>query len=207
MKRQVLLVVALILVTTGCVTSSFNYTPPAITDVDNQIVIDDPFDEVWDRLVKNLASDFFVINNIDKNTGIINVSFSSNTPTEFVSCGVSVRKFTNDWGTQVYEYDPSSSTQYTLGNILSVRDVVRDTRLDGRTNIYVEPSNDVGTTVSVNTKYVVDVALFYTNVYHQDAGNENFTFDFSTKQPQVTSDGITCVAKGNLEDKILDYAR
>ena len=207
MKRQVLLVVALILVTTGCVTSSFNYTPPAITDVDNQIVIDDPFDEVWDRLVKNLASGFFVINNIDKNTGIINVSFSSNTPTEFVSCGVSVRKFTNDWGTQVYEYDPSSSTQYTLGNILSVRDVVRDTRLDGRTNIYVAPSNEGGTTVSVNTKYVVDVTLSYTDVYHRPAGSENFTFDFSTKQPQVTSDGITCVAKGNVEDKILDYAR
>ena len=207
MKRRVLLVVALILVTTGCVTSSFNYTPPAITEVDNQIIIGDPFDEVWDRLVKNLASDFFVINNIEKNSGIINVSFSSNTPTEFVSCGVSVRKFTNDWGTQVYEYDPSSSTQYTLGNILSVRDVVRDTRLDGRTNIYVAPSDEGGTTVSVNTKYVVDVTLSYTDVYHKPAGGENFTFDFSTKQPQVTSDGITCVAKGNLEDKILDYAR
>ncbi len=207
MTRQVLLVVALILVTTGCVTSSFNYTPPAITEVDNQIIIGDPFDEVWDRLVKNLASDFFVINDIEKNSGIIDVSFSSNTPTEFVSCGVAVRKFTNDWGTQVYEYDPSSSTQYTLGNILSVRDVVRDTRLDGRTNIYVAPSDEAGTTVSVDTKYVVDVTLSYTDVVRRPAGSENFTFDFSTKQPQVTSDGITCVARGNLEDKILDYAR
>ena len=207
MKRRILLVVALILVTTGCVTSSFNYTPPAITEVDNQIAIGDPFNEVWDRLVKNLASDFFVINDIEKNSGIIDVSFSSNTPTEFVSCGVSVRKFTNKWGTQVYEYDPASSKQYTLGNILSVRDVVRDTRLDGRTNIYVAPSNEGGTTVSVNTKYVVDVTLSYTDVVHQPAGSENFTFDFSTKQPQVTSDGITCAAKGNLEDKILDYAR
>jgi len=208
MKRKILLVVALILVTTGCVTSSFNYTPPTITEVDNQIVIGDPYDEVWDRLVKNLASDFFVINDIEKNSGIIDVSFSSNTPTEFVSCGVSVRKFTNKWGTQVYEYDPASSTQYTLGSLFSpVFDVVRNSRLNGRTNIYVAPSDEAGTTVSVDTKYVVDVTLSYTDVVRRPAGSENFTFDFSTKQPQVTSDGITCVARGNLEDKILDYAR
>lgn len=207
MRNKVLLVTAIIFVATGCATSNLNYTPPVITEIENQIVIGDPFDEVWDRLVKNLASDFFVINNIEKNSRIINVSFSSNTPTEWVSCGVSVREFSNARGKQMYEYDPSSSTRYTFAdNAGNLFNAVRGSRLNGRTNIYVAPSDDEGTTVSVNTKYVVDVTLSYTNVYNQAAGNENFTFDFSTKQPQVTSDGVTCVAKGNLESKILDYA-
>ena len=208
MKGRALLAIALALVVTGCATSKLNYIPPSVGAVDNQVSINGSFDSVWDRLVKNLASDFFVINNIEKTSRIINVSFSSNTPPEFISCGVSSREFSNARGTQKYEYDPASSTQYTFtdkGGL--VFNAVRAARLNGRANVYVAPSDDGNTLVSVNTKYVVDVTQSFTNVYGQPVGNQNFTFDFSTKQPQVTPDGVTCVTKGNLEQMILDYAK
>ena len=80
MKKTLTLI--LILILGGCATSSINYTPPEITKIDNQVTIDEDFEIVWDRLVKNLASDFFVINNIEKSSRIINVSFSTNRSTE-----------------------------------------------------------------------------------------------------------------------------
>ena len=206
--RTGLLVCILAVAAAGCATSKLNYTPPVLETVHNQVVVDAPFEEVWDRLVKNLASDFFVINNIEKSSRIINVSFSTNNPSDFVTCGLTSREFSNARGTQQYQYDPASSAQYTFTDVKGMLfNASRTSRLNGRTNVYVAPDDSGGTMVSVNAKYVVDVSLSFTNVYNQPAGAQNVSFDFSTKQPQVKTDGVTCIAKGNIEAKILGYAR
>lgn len=208
MGSRIVLIAVLILSTAGCATSTLNYAPPIIGDVDNQIIVGESFDPVWSRLVRNISSDFFVINNIEKASRLINVSFSSNTPTEFVSCGLSTREFSNAHGTQKYVYDPASSTQYTLTNDKGgLFNATRTSRLNGRANVYVAPAKNGGTLVSVNTKYIIDVTQHFSNVYGQPAGTQNFSFDFSTNQAQIASDGVTCVAKGNLERRILDYVK
>lgn len=193
---------------TGCATSSLDYIPPPVKQVENQVTVNAPFDEVWERLVKNLASDFFVINNIEKNSRIINVSFSSSSPQDFVSCGLSIREFSNARGKKTYQYDPASSARYTLtDNSGAVFNAVRTAKLNGRTNIYVAPSDMGSTIISVNTKYIVEVGQSFFNLQNQSAGSQNFTFDFSTKQHQQVSDRVICAANGSLEKKILDYAR
>jgi hypothetical protein len=78
--------------------------------------------------------------------------------------------------------------------------------LTGRTNIYLAPSSE-GALLTINTKYVVDVQVKYFNVQNQSAGQHELTFDFSTKNKFTNEDGLICVAKGNLERKIIDYAR
>ena len=82
---------------------------------------------------------------------------------------------------------------------------VRSSKLNGRTNIYLAPSSE-GALLTINTKYVVDVKVKYFNVHNQSAGQDEFTFDFSTKNKYTSEDGVTCVAKGNLERKIIGYA-
>jgi len=198
-----------ILILSGCATSSINYTPPEITKVDNQVTIDEDFEVVWNRLVKNLASDFFVINNIEKSSRIINVSFSTNRPTEYVDCGRSVREFSNARGKNIYEYDPSETTRYTFTNDMGhMFNAVRSSKLSGRANIYLAPAG-TGTDLSVNTKYVVDVDVNYYNASNQAAGSNEFSFDFSTKTPYVepTEGSVKCVARGNLEQRVIDYAK
>jgi hypothetical protein len=37
-------------------------------------------------------------------------------------------------------------------------------------------------------------------------GNDNFTFVFSTKE-KYEKDGVTCMATGSLEQKIIDYSK
>jgi hypothetical protein len=201
-------VIGFFLVTlSGCATASLNYMAPELSDVPNKSTVAGSFDQVWDRLVRNLASDFFVINNIEKSSRIINVSFSSNQPTEYVTCGTSTREFSNARGTQTYRYDPASSTQYTTADRGNLFNVIRSARLNGRANVYVESVDDQNTIVTVNTKYLIDVSQTTTNVYGNPAGSSSATFDFSTKQPQISPDGVTCIANGKLEARILQYAR
>ena len=190
---------------TGCATSTLNYYEPPVGDIQNTVQINEDFEIVWDRLVKNLASDFFVINNIEKNSKIINVSFSSNNPENFVTCGNTFRTFKNARGEANYNYDPAQSTNYTMtdnnGMVFHCR---RNAKLNGRVNIYVSP-NDKGTLVNVNSKYILDVSLNFVNVYNQPSGNQNFSADFSTKSTYSNSE-IICRAKGIIESKILQYA-
>jgi hypothetical protein len=192
----------------GCATSSFKYTPPSTGhQIENSIQIEEEFEVVWDRLVKSLASDFFVINNIEKNSRIINVSFFSSKPTDFVDCGNTTRQFSNARGKKTYSYNPADPARYTFSNDQGhMFNAVRSSKLNGRTNIYLAPSN-TGTLLNVNTKYVVDVKIKYFNASNQPAGVDEFTFDFSTKNKYVLEDGVTCVAKGNLERKIVNYAK
>lgn len=208
MNSRILLTPALALSIVGCASSKIDYIPPSINKIDNQVILSDSFDVVWSRLVKNLSSDFFVINTIEKTSQIINVTFSTNSPIEFVSCGVSKREFSNARGSKYYEYDPASTSRFTFTDNNGIAfNATRESELNGRANIYVAPSENGGTVVRVNAIYVVNVKQNYTNLIGTPAGNDNFTFNFSTKQPRIGPDVVVCVTKGNLESKILDYAK
>jgi len=193
----------------GCATSSINYTPPARLPIVNSATIDQPFDTVWDRLVKNLSSDFFIINNIDKASRLINVSFSSQRPSEYVDCGRSDREFNGPQGKQNYSYNAADSSRFTttLANGVPVN-VFRATRLEGRTNIYVAPEGS-GTLITVNTKYVINLTMTGATLDGKPAGSQNFVWDFSTKEPYNSNDAdpVLCNARGTIESRVLGYAK
>ncbi|TKF24667.1 hypothetical protein FCV43_00225 [Vibrio genomosp. F6] len=204
MKKIIFPVVVLSL--SGCATSDLTYTPPVQKKVENNILLEEDFDVVWNRLVKNLASDFFVINNIEKSSRIINVSFSTNNASQYVDCGTSVRNFSNARGKHTYEYNPADSARYTFTNDNGhAFNAVRGSKLSGRTNIYLAPTES-GTELSVNTKYVVDINVKYFNLNNQPAGSDQFSLDFSTKTPYESVDAVKCFAIGNLEQKVIEYA-
>ncbi len=194
------------LVLVGCATSTTNYVPPTEIRVINTKFVNKPFDSVWDALVKELSSDFFVINNIDKNSRLINISFTSQRPSEFVDCGTTSRTFKNVRGDQSYTYKTADTTSFTAatpqGNVFNVR---RSSRLEGRTNIYVAPEN-AGTNVTVNTKYIVSITMVATALDGRPAATESFVFDPSTKQA-FSNGSITCAAVGAIEDRILRAAQ
>ncbi|MBT4732909.1 hypothetical protein HOB87_13200 [Candidatus Woesearchaeota archaeon] len=205
--KKINIVFICLITLSGCATSSLNYSPPSTSyTIKHSVQINEDFEVVWDRLVKNLASDFFVINNIEKNSRIINVSFSASKPTDFVDCGITTREFSNASGKYTYSYDPADPTKYSFANKQGhMFNAVRTSKLNGRTNIYLAPS-ETGTLLTVNTKYVVDVKIKYFNVNNQSAGNDEFVFDFSTKRKYEDGE-MVCTARGNLEDKILGYAK
>ena len=104
--KKINIVFICLITLSGCATSSLNYSPPSTSyTIKHSVQINEDFEVVWDRLVKNLASDFFVINNIEKNSRIINVSFSASKPTDFVDCGITTR----------YHHSPVKSTSNSSG--------------------------------------------------------------------------------------------
>jgi hypothetical protein len=189
----------------GCATST-NYTPPDQVAVTNAIRVDRPFDNVWDQLVRELSSDFFVIKNIDKNSRIINISFMSNKPSDYVDCGRSFHKSSGIFTGEPTQYNTADSvTFYTndlLGQAYTVR---RTTRLEGRTNIYVAPEGQ-GTNVIVNTKYVLGMNIVTTAYDGRQTGQASTAIDFSTKSPALpTPTEVGCSTKGVIEGKILSF--
>ncbi|MGB2741867.1 MAG: hypothetical protein WBC60_15075 [Cognaticolwellia sp.] len=208
LKQGIIIVACIGLV--SCAKSTLNYTPPSNNKITNSIELSESFDNVWKKLVRKLSSDFFVINNIEKESNIINVSFSVNRPSDFVDCGISTREFSNARGKNNYNYNPADPANYTMTNGQGeVFNVNRFSSLEGVANIYIADEGNK-TIVSVNARYIIKGGAKYFNVYNQPAGQSDWTFNLSTNQPysDVSSkDSVVCVSKGVIESKILEYVK
>lgn len=197
----------------GCASAKVDYVQAAFSPVENSVNVSGTFDETWDKLIKRLSSDFFIINNVEKNSRIINVSFSSSTPEKYVTCGTTTRQYADGTKNITYSYDPAASTQYLSANdIGAFITLVRKTRLEGRANIYVEAISSNMNSVSTNIKYILTANVSVFNASDVNIGNSSFVFDFSTKNPsQPMHDGsalppVVCHSTGTLEGMILSYA-
>lgn len=91
MRFKALIVICMAIVfISGCATqgvNSFNYMAPTPVDIKNEVVVQKSYSQVWDGLVKEISKSFYVINNIDKESRIINLSFNTSSPADFVNCG------------------------------------------------------------------------------------------------------------------------
>lgn len=211
--------------------STFNYHKPDNIKADNEVHIDEEFEIVWDRLVKNLSESFYVINNIEKASRLINVSFSTDNPLEYADCGSSSRTFQHGAERKKYYYNVAESCNYkAAGNPYMVGFhsypvifyVHRETDLEGRINIYVAPHQGGGTDVSVNTRYImtskVDGYGTVTNQYNQvirredvPPSSQDCSFNTNKQGKAVWGDAdqsetVYCSAKGTLEGEILSFA-
>ena len=109
------------IITIGCATpgtSTFDYTPPQKpTKIQNETIVSKPFETVWDSFVRELAKSFYVINNIDKQSRIINVSFSTDTPETYVDCGITTHTYSRGDERQTYKYNLASASTYKMAGV------------------------------------------------------------------------------------------
>jgi hypothetical protein len=224
----------LLLALSGCATpgaSKLSYSPPKVPYVhNNEVSISEPFDTVWDRLVGRLATGFFVINNIDKSSRLINVSFSSDSPESYVDCGQSTREFSYQKEEKTYVYNVAQDSAYKVAgtwgpynNLPNIAEVYRDASLEGRINVYVAPQSSNTTKISANVKYILRVTTAGTSVAYNAFGSpvQQFTNPSSSSDVTFTTGeagsknwgaggsggSVTCRATGALEKSILDMAR
>lgn len=212
----------------GCVgpgISGLQYQGPTADErVKNEILIHQSFDATWDALIGQLAKSFFVINNVEKASRIINISFSTDKPQEYVDCGVSERIFSYRSQKANYTYPVSGSNLYKYAgawgpnqNLPYVASVMRKTTLEGRINVYVAPK-DNETLVTVNTRYLLTIRTsgqaefansLGTVVDRQNVSTEPVTISFNTGQTAIGDEPIhgpgqfKCRSSGSLEAEIL----
>jgi hypothetical protein len=196
---------------TGCA-GSFSYVPPATAPPQpNSIVIDRSIDSVWSRAVPALSKEFFVINNLDKASGLINLSYSGD-PEKCVECGRITSYVKNLQGARNYDFPASRAFAKYEVMRGGLYDVERKMSLDGRINVVFEALSPNQTRVTVNTRYV----LTRSTTVHQVGGanttsQESISFDSkngaSFPPPANGSPATTCVANGKLEQTILDIVK
>lgn len=209
--------------------SGYDWQPPIEHQQTNERIVNEPFTQVWDRLVKELATSYFVINNIDKESRIINVSFYTDTPEEYLDCGTSYRTYKRGSETQQYTYKSAASTAFKAGgkwgqykNLPVTYFISRKTSLEGRMNIYLAPHGSE-TLVSVNCRYILAVHItqtyeaenaFGTVMNRGSVPEKSVTCSCNTKQAGQADWGsaqepftVTCCSTGKLEQEILAMAQ
>jgi len=177
------------------------------------VIIDKARDTVWNSSIPELGKKIFVINTIDKSSGLINLSYSGN-PEDFIDCGRIISEVSNLAGDRTYSFAASNAYQnYEVMQPSGLYFVQRKIALEGRVNLVYEEQGPAKTKVTANTRYVVK-----RNIQIQKAGANTF--------PQTIDDSISfntgggasfpadrsgrfssCVPTGSLETEILSMIK
>lgn len=219
-----------LLVLTACATqgvSTFDYSDGTKRPITNEVVVDGSYSVVWDTLVRDLAKSFYVINNIDKESRIINVSFLSNEADDYLDCGRTRRSYQEGDSLERFDYQVASRATFKFAatrqehpSYSNYGVATREPTLEGRANIYIAPvaGDPTRTSVSVNARYVLTIKVKAEGFAKHASGNvfsrgrlpeETQTYSFNTIGSATRDAGsgvtVTCYSRGKLESEILGF--
>jgi hypothetical protein len=197
----------------GCASGDFDYSgpqPPTVT-TQNSVIVDASKDEAWDQAIPHLGKRFFVINNMDRGSGLINLSYAGD-PQKYVDCGQIRTTVSNLKGTRRYAFAGASpdETYEVLDNQHRLFTVHRALLLEGRTNLVFEAVDPRHTRITVSTRYVLTrtVDSLMAGVYAPSHLVDSITFN--TGGSATFGNSIThteCSSTGLLEGEILSILR
>ena len=197
----------------GCLTGTYTYRGPATSPpTSNAITIERPFDDVWKVLVPGLGKRFFVINNIDKASGLVNLSYSGN-PETYVDCGQMTIFVKNARGDRTYNFPAASAHQvYESVDDGSLFFLERKVSLEGRMNLIVQQLSETQTQVTANTRYIITRSAQSRRVDLQYPASISDTISFNSGQsasfaPRGKNQPVTCRPTGRFENDVLDIVR
>ena len=189
-----------------------DYIRPTITASSGQNIktIQKPRDAVWAASVPALSKQFFVINNLDKASGLINLSYSGD-PEKYIDCGRITSFVKNAQGERTYNFPAAKAQQnYEVMNPgVGLFFLDRRMSVDGRVNLIFEEVNATTTRVTANTRYVVTRAQ---TVRAAGGGlpqstSDTISFNSGSSAPFPSNQQgqySECAAKGTLEQEILN---
>jgi len=203
LRNMTILVTASLL--SACVGKVDVIAPTAHGSQTNEKTIDRSKDQVWADLIPALGREFFVVNNMDKSSGFINISYNGDA-SKYLDCGRIISHVENLRGKR--DYDVNAAAPRALYETLRDGDLKsydRRTELDGRININIVEQQRNKTIVSVNAKYVLTVST----IIWDPAGHrtiDQYKLNFNTGGYDKGA-FIECRPNGNLERDILALAR
>jgi len=204
--KKVIVTVALVLVCliSGCVTGKVDFAKPTEQGaIQNSVVINKSKDRVWKEMVPALGREFFVINNLDKESGLINLSYTGD-PEKYIDCGRIISTVKNARGERTYDFPGSKAYQeYELNHQGQLFFVARKMNLEGRMNIVIQEIAPNQSQITVNTRYVLSKDMTIADVLgHRQ--NRTDTISFNTGQKATSPGGKTdCQCNGEFEKTVL----
>jgi hypothetical protein len=149
-----------------------------------------------------------VINNLDKSSGFINLSYSGN-PEAYVDCGRVVSYVKNARGERTYDFPGAVADQsYETLNPNGLFFVYRKMSLEGRMNLIFEEAAPDKTRVSVTTRYVLTRSIEVRPAAGGATQTRNDSISFNTGSGAAFpglggAQALECVPLGQLERELL----
>ncbi len=202
----------------GCVATA-NYQRGPRVKVENSTEIGKPRAEVWRSAVPKLAGQFFVINNMDQASGLINLSYAGD-PEPYLNCGQVTIQME---GVEPVTFPAARAQQRFAGGGATPGSTMvdRTMHLEGRINLIFQEMTATSTRVTATTRYVVTqevVRRSTTSSQVPERDRESVSFNTNlvgTFRPvafvhQPRSEvgvGIECHATGAFERDILNLVK
>ena len=207
MKNKIAITAMLGVLISGCA-GRFAYTPPQEpTTIDNHVVINKSREDVWKSSIPQLGKSFFVINNIDQDSGLINISYSGD-PESYINCGQIESYVKNARGERIYRFPAARARQkYETMEQGQLFMIDRGMSLDGRVNLIFEQLTPKSTRVTANTQYVVEKNTTLSSLdgrFSTMSDTISFSSGGSSSFPGNAMGATTCVSNGDLEREILE---
>lgn len=175
----------------------------------NVKLVDRPRDAVWGSSIPELGKQFFVINNLDKASGLMNVSYSGD-PERYIDCGRITSYVQNARGERTYDFPGAKAQQmYEVMNPgVGLFFIDRRMSVEGRVNLIFEDVGGTSTRVTANTRYVVTRAQTVRSAANNASQSANDTISFNSRSgasfpSNAQGQSAECVATGALEREIL----
>jgi len=212
MKKITILTILLsIAFISGCA-GKLNYVRPNISSRTsaNYKIIDKPRDIVWNESVPELGKQFFVINNLDRSSGLINLSYSGD-PEKYIDCGQVTSFVKNLRGERTYDFPGSKAEEvYEIMQNGELYSLDRKMSVEGRVNLIFEVIGPNQTRVTANTRYVVqkNVTVNREGQNFTQSASDTISFNSggSASFPDRSggkNESLECMSNGELEREIL----
>lgn len=211
---KILIVLSVSIVLASCASSSATYVNSSPHNIENKAVIDKPFETTWNEFVSRASEDFFVVNNISKESRFINMSVSSGNPSRYVDCGRYKGEYTLGSHKEIYDNNLADSFQYHHAVGLEVWQINWNTSLDSRINVYMAPIGNK-TEIKVSAKYVLDARVDqYETIYRRPGASSNLSFVFDSNNSDTgtykqgkNSYSVTCRSRGVVESNLIHLVK
>jgi hypothetical protein len=205
--RLVILLIFVSMIAISCVIGKVSYiAPQGLQSTNNSVLLKESRDKVWMKLIDGIGKSFFVINNIEKDSGLINISYSDD-PCRFISCGTLNSYVLDAQGNRKYDFpaciEYKEYEEFNMGNLFISR---RWITLDGRASIIVQKRNN-GTLVKVNARYVVIKDAKIYDPSYSFIRTELSSIIFDSNGGESFPDGMKCYANGQLEKMIFNMVK
>jgi hypothetical protein len=211
--------------------STARYESPMEHRIVVETVVDLPFEEAWNSLIRRLSESSFRVSTLEKASRFVAVELlrssdlaaSANRPARYVDCGRTVRTFSDGQETEQYDYAVAQSSHHREASATEggyrVSQVDRRVELEARTTLYLQPEGKRRTRITLKTRYEVkfqisgSVRLVSADSGEPEGAEESFgprieSIRFTTFQPgqDERRGGLTCRATGDLEHALIALA-
>jgi hypothetical protein len=195
----------------GCASTRMNYTPPFEVRESTTVILRDPFEAAWSKSVRALGGSFFVMNNIVKDSKIINLSYTGD-PEKYVDCGHVAVNVNEPMGTKTYQFPAARRhVEFKTARGFRTSFVSRQMSLEGRINVLFEELDKNETGVMLVVRYVVTRTGTETVTDHLKNTTStvplpslSFSFNTGGSDSATGETTFTCRPTGAMERALID---